>query len=182
MTGDEGEIYLVRDLSWDSERGEPIVRSQDESPIGVLIDPETGQELDNWESSAGPLNAVGGAVDVQSALADQLADLKKPNGGFLRTVGEGAADGWRGLVKPIPGLGYIVTGAAIVSDVQDGASLGEAVAAEGSGFAAGAVAGGVAGGAALALGAPAIVVGGATVVVGGAVAFGVTWATSHFWK
>ena len=182
VTGEDGEVYLVRDLSWDPETGEPIILSQDETPIGILVDPENGEALDNWEASVGPLNTVSGIIDGQSALVDQLTESKKPTGGFLRTVGEGASSGWRGLAKPIPGLGYIVTGAAIASDVQGGADVDEAVATEGLGMISGAVGGGAAGGVALALGAPAIVVGGATVLVGGAAAFGASWIFSHFWK
>lgn len=181
VTGDNGEIYAVTDLAWDPETGEPEVRSQSDSPVGVFIDPETGEAIENWESSLGPLNAAGAIVDGQASVVDELADPHVAHGNIVQGMREGAADGFRGMAKPIPGLGWIVTGASIVSDVQSGASVSQAVTSEVAGMAAGAVVGGIViGGVGAVVAAPAIPIAAGIIAGAAAGALVTNWVSGLF--
>ncbi|MDI9902800.1 hypothetical protein QM716_23360 [Rhodococcus sp. IEGM 1409] len=131
---------------------------------------------DNWTTQFGPLNVIGGIVDTPGQMAEQATATRTPNVSSARGIRQGALNGVKGLAKPIPALGLIVTGAAIASDLtsENGPSAAESVATNVGGT----VAAAAVGGAVLAVGAAPVVV---AVALGVAAGYAAAWAISKFW-
>ena len=133
-------------------------------------EPSSGDDT-NWTTQFGGLNVVGGIVDAQGQLAEQYMSPRPQK----MSMAQGAWTGVKSLAKPIPALGWFVTGAAIASDLksENPPSVAESVATNVGGTVAAAAAGGV-----LAVaGAPVFFV-----VVGGMFAgYAAAWAISKLW-
>jgi len=131
---------------------------------------------ENWTTQFGPLNVIGGIVDTPGQMAERATATRAPNVSTTRAVWQGAVNGVKGLAKPIPALGWIVTGAAIASDLtsENGPSVAESVATNVGGT----VAAAAVGGAVLAVSAAPVVV---AVAVGVAAGYAAAWAISKFW-
>ncbi|MDV8006859.1 hypothetical protein [Rhodococcus sp. IEGM 1318] len=131
---------------------------------------------DNWTTQFGGLNVIGGIVDTPAQMAERATATRAPNVSTTRVVWQGAVNGVKGLAKPIPALGWIVTGAAIASDLtsENGPSAAESVATNVGGT----VAAAAVGGAVLAISAAPVVV---AVTLGVAAGYAAAWAISKFW-
>ena len=131
---------------------------------------------DNWTTQFGGLNVIGGIVDTPAQMAERATATRAPNVSTTRVVWQGAVNGVKGLAKPIPALGWIVTGAAIASDLtsENGPSVAESVATNVGGT----VAAAAVGGAVLAISAAPVVV---AVALGVAAGYAAAWAISKFW-
>ncbi|MGR6520102.1 hypothetical protein ACU5JM_00435 (plasmid) [Rhodococcus erythropolis] len=131
---------------------------------------------DKWTTQFGGLNVIGGIVDTPAQMAERATATRAPNVSTTRVVWQGAVNGVKGLAKPIPALGWIVTGAAIASDLtsENGPSVAESVATNVGGT----VAAAAVGGAVLAISAAPVVV---AVALGVAAGYAAAWAISKFW-
>ena len=152
-----------------TEQWEPVPNSMT-SRTTSRAEPSTGDGT-NWTTQFGGLNVVGGIVDAQGQLAEQYMSPRPQN----MSMAQGAWTGVKSLAKPIPALGWFVTGAAIASDLksENPPSVAESVATNVGGTVAAAAVGGVL----AAGGAPILVVAGVGMLMG----FGAAWAISKLW-